>query len=70
MYFSWGLALKVYLGFTFCASFLVAWTASQRGREGAGWWFVSMLFGPGLALLALLAAPPADKPPTHALAGR
>jgi len=43
-------------------SVLVSWVASQRGRGGAAWFFVSFFFSPLAALLALIATPRLHKP--------
>mgnify|MGYP007100063950 CR=1 FL=1 len=39
--------------------FLVAWIASQKGRSGVGWFFLSLFLSPVIGLLALIAVPSA-----------
>ena len=43
-------------------SFLCAFVASQKGRSASGWWFLSMLLSPLIALIALCAIPSLEKP--------
>lgn len=45
---------------------LVAWLASQKGRSGLGWFFLSFFLSPLIGLLGVIAVPDRSAPRTEA----
>lgn len=51
----WGVVL--WIG----GAFLAAWVASEKNRDAVGWWALSFVLSPLLALVALAALPAAQR---------
>ncbi len=52
-----GISLLVTFWLYLSSVFLAAYVATEKGRSGVGWLFLSLLFPPYMSLLALSALP-------------
>jgi len=47
---------------------LVGWSATQKGRDGGAWFFLSLVFSPFFTVLALIACPAVVSVPQETVA--